>query len=120
MDSHIKIEIEVSSNSIADIIRKFVINNKLESLIGRFIRANDNSYIKCFTNGDVRGVGYFHYDLIGKEFVILSDQPYRVQVHYGVDYKIFGEQYEDMVRVISLETGKEYEVMFHEGWLVNK
>lgn len=120
MDTHIKIEIEVSSNSLVDIIKAVVINNKPESLIGRFIKVKDNSYIKCFTNGDERGRGYFHYDLFGKEFVILSDKPYRVQVHYGTDYKIFGSQFVDMVKVISLETGMEYEVMFNEGWLLDK
>lgn len=92
--------------------------HKPKSFIGRLITIKDNSYIRCITDGDVRGSGkWFHHDLYGKELVVLSEQPYSVQVHYGLDIRTFGNCYVDMVRAISLETGKEYEVMFKEGWL---
>ena len=88
-------------------------NEEKVSMVGKRIIVKDNSYIKRV---GVRQDN--HIDLLGREFVIVSE-PYMKQVHEGVDLRIYGEKYAQMVKVFSLVTMQEYEVMFHEGWLVD-
>lgn len=87
--------------------------NENVSMVGKRIIVKDNSYIKRV---GVRQDN--HIDLLGKEFVIVSE-PYMKQVHEGVDFRIYGAKYVQMVKVFSLVTTQEYEVMFHEGWLLD-
>lgn len=83
-----------------------------ESIIGKRIRVFDNSYCtRLDKHIDM------HQDLYGKDFIIISE-PYRKQVHKGTDLRIYGVNYEDMVKVRSQRTGYEYEVMFREDWIV--
>ena len=81
-------------------------------IIGKRYRVFDNSYAKqldtCVNS---------HQDLYGKEFIIISE-PYKKQVHEGVDYRLYGTKYREMVNVRSQRTGYEYEVMFRKDWIV--
>lgn len=80
------------------------------SVIGRTIIPMDNSYaISLETGCETR--------VYGKKFVCIS-QP------YGKEMKgLFEDSVSDlveMVKVRSVETGREYEIMFAEEWLVTE
>ena len=82
--------------------------SKKPSVIGRIIIPQDNSYATSVETGcDAR--------VYGKKFVCLSE-PYVKEIppfyDGGTIHKV------DMVRVMSVETGRVYEVMFAEEFLV--
>ena len=82
--------------------------SKKPSVIGRIIIPQDNSYATSVETGcDAR--------VYGKKFVCLSE-PYLKEIKPFYDGGIVHKQ--EMVRVISVETGRVYEVMFAEEFLV--
>lgn len=81
------------------------------SQIGKRIKVRDNSYNHCIQTN--------HWsNLIGDELIIISE-PYEKQVHEGVDFRIHGEYWCTMVKAYNPRNGMTYEIMFHEGWLVD-
>ena len=82
--------------------------SKKPSVIGRIIIPQDNSYATSVETGcDAR--------VYGKKFVCLSE-PYIKEIKPFYDGGIVHKQ--EMVRVMSVETGRVYEVMFAEEFLV--
>ena len=82
--------------------------SKKPSVIGRIIIPQDNSYATSVETGcDAR--------VCGKKFVCLSE-PYLKEIKPFYDGGIVHKQ--EMVRVMSVETGRVYEVMFAEEFLV--
>ena len=82
--------------------------SKKPSVIGRIIIPQDNSYATSVETGcDAR--------VYGKKFVCLSE-PYVKEFPLFYDGGIVHKQ--EMVRVMSVETGRVYEVMFAEEFLV--
>ena len=84
--------------------------SKKPSVIGRIIIPQDNSYATSVETGcDAR--------VYGKKFVCLSE-PYVKEIppfyDGGTIHKV------EMVRVMSVETGRVYEVMFSEEFLVSE
>ena len=78
------------------------------SVIGRAIIPMDNSYATSVeTDCDTR--------VYGKKFVCLTE-PYKKEVanYCGTPH------YAEMVKVKSVETGREYEIMFAEEFLVSE
>ena len=81
--------------------------SKKPSVIGRIIIPQDNSYATSVETGcDAR--------VYGKKFVCLSE-PYLKEIKPFYDGGIVHKQ--EMVRVMSVETGRVYEVMFAEEFL---
>ena len=85
-------------------------NSKKPSVIGKIIIPQDNSYAKSLeTDCDVR--------VYGKRFVCLSE-PYVKEIppcyNGGSTHRV------EMVKVASVETGRVYEVMFAEEFLVSE
>ena len=84
--------------------------SKKPSVIGRIIIPQDNSYAKSLDTGCEARV-------YGKKFVCLSE-PYVKEIppfyDGGTIHKV------EMVRVMSVETGRVYEVMFAEEFLVSE
>ena len=84
--------------------------SKKPSVIGRIIIPQDNSYATSVETGcDAR--------VYGKKFVCLSE-PYLKEIKPFYDGGIVHKQ--EMVRVMSVETGRVYEVMFAEEFLVSE
>ena len=82
--------------------------SKKPSVIGRIIIPQDNSYATSVETGcDAR--------VYGKKFVCLSE-PYLKEIKPFYDGGIVHKQ--EMVRGMSVETGRVYEVMFAEEFLV--
>ena len=82
--------------------------SKKPSVIGRIIIPQDNSYATSVETGcDAR--------VYGKKFVCLSE-PYLKEIKPFYDGGIVHKQ--EMVRVMSVQTGRVYEVMFAEEFLV--
>ena len=82
--------------------------SKKPSVIGRIIIPQDNSYATSVETGcDAR--------VYGKKFVCLSE-PYLKEIKPFYDGGIVHKQ--EMVRVMSVETGRVYEVMFAEEFVV--
>ena len=82
--------------------------SKKPSVIGRIIIPQDNSYATSVETGcDAR--------VYGKKFVCLSE-PYLKEIKPFYDGGIVHKQ--EMVRAMSVETGRVYEVMFAEEFLV--
>ena len=82
--------------------------SKKPSVIGRIIIPQDNSYATSVETGcDAR--------VYGKKFICLSE-PYLKEIKPFYDGGIVHKQ--EMVRVMSVETGRVYEVMFAEEFLV--
>ena len=82
--------------------------SKKPSVIGRIIIPQDNSYATSVETGcDAR--------VYGKKFVCLSE-PYLKEIKPFYDGGIVHKQ--EMVRVMSVETGRVYEVIFAEEFLV--
>ena len=84
--------------------------SKKPSVIGRIIIPQDNSYATSVETGcDAR--------VYGKKFVCLSE-PYVKEIppfyDGGTIHKV------EMVRAMSVETGRVYEVMFAEEFLVSE
>ena len=78
------------------------------SVVGKIIIPQDNSYATSVETGcDAR--------VYGKKFVCLSE-PYIKEIKPFYDGGIVHKQ--EMVRVMSVETGRVYEVMFAEEFLV--
>ena len=82
--------------------------SKKPSVIGRIIIPQDNSYATSVETGCEARV-------YGKKFVCLSE-PYLKEIKPFYDGGIVHKQ--EMVRVMSVETGRVYEVMFAEEFLV--
>ena len=82
--------------------------SKKPSVIGRIIIPMDNSYATSVETGCEARV-------YGKKFVCLSE-PYLKEIKPFYDGGIVHKQ--EMVRVMSVETGRVYEVMFAEEFLV--
>lgn len=78
-----------------------IANAQKPSVVGRIIIPQDNSYAKSLETGCTARV-------YGKKFVCISE-PYANILH-----KV------EMVKVRSVETGREYEVMFAEEFLVSE
>ena len=82
--------------------------SKKPSVIGKIIIPQDNSYATSVETGcDAR--------VYGKKFVCLSE-PYIKEIKPFYDGGIVHKQ--EMVRAMSVETGRVYEVMFAEEFLV--
>ena len=80
------------------------------SVVGKIIIPQDNSYAKSLETGcDAR--------VYGKKFVCLSE-PYIKEIKPFYDGGIVHRQ--EMVRVRSVETNREYEVLFAEEFLVSE
>lgn len=80
------------------------------SVVGKIIIPQDNSYAKSLETGcDAR--------VYGKKFVCLSE-PYIKEIKPFYDGGIVHKQ--EMVRVRSVETNREYEVLFAEEFLVSE
>ena len=84
--------------------------SKKPSVIGRIIIPQDNSYAKSLDTGCEARV-------YGKKFVCLSE-PYVKEIaplyNRGTIHRV------EMVKVRSVETDREYEVMFAEEFLVSE
>ena len=85
-----------------------IANAQKPSVVGRIIIPQDNSYAKSLDTGCEARV-------YGKKFVCLSE-PYLKEIKPFYDGGIVHKQ--EMVRVMSVETGRVYEVMFAEEFLV--
>lgn len=85
-----------------------ILNSQKPSVVGRIIIPQDNSYAKSLETGCESRV-------FGKKFVCLSE-PYLKEIKPFYDGGIVHKQ--EMVRVMSVETGRVYEVMFAEEFLV--
>ena len=85
-------------------------NSKKPSVIGRIIIPQDNSYATSVATGCEARV-------YGKKFVCLSE-PYLKEIVPSYDKGIVHKQ--EMVRVASVETGRVYEIMFAEEFLVSE
>ena len=84
--------------------------SKKPSVIGRIIIPQDNSYATSVETGcDAR--------VYGKKFVCLSE-PYLKEIKPFYDGGIVHKQ--EMVRVMSVETGRVYEIMFAEEFLASE
>lgn len=94
----------VVSAMIDALILTELANAQKPSVVGRTIIPQDNSYATSLETGcDAR--------VYGKKFVCLTE-PYVKKVEIG--YKV------EMVKVRSVETDREYEVMFAEEFLVSE
>ena len=79
------------------------------SVVGKIIIPQDNSYATSVETGcDAR--------VYGKKFVCLSE-PYIKEIKPFYDGGIVHKQ--EMVRVMSVETGRVYEILFAEEFLVS-
>ena len=79
------------------------------SVVGKTIIPQDNSYATSVETGcDAR--------VYGKKFVCLSE-PYIKEIKPFYDGGIVHKQ--EMVRVMSVETGRVYEILFAEEFLVS-
>ena len=85
-----------------------IANAQKPSVVGRIIIPQDNSYATSLETGCETRV-------YGKKFVCLSE-PYLKEIKPFYDGGIVHKQ--EMVRVMSVETGRVYEVMFAEEFLV--
>lgn len=87
-----------------------IANAQKPSVVGRTIIPQDNSYAKSLDTGCEARV-------YGKKFVCLSE-PYVKEIppfyDGGTIHKV------EMVRAMSVETGRVYEVMFAEEFLVSE
>ena len=87
-----------------------IANAQKPSVVGRIIIPQDNSYAKSLDTGCEARV-------YGKKFVCLSE-PYVKEIppfyDGGTIHKV------EMVRTMSVETGRVYEVMFAEEFLVQE
>ena len=84
--------------------------SKKPSVIGRIIIPQDNSYATSVETGcDAR--------VYGKKFVCLSE-PYLKEIKPFYDGGIVHKQ--EMVRAMSVETGRVYEIMFAEEFLASE
>ena len=87
-----------------------IANAQKPSVVGRIIIPQDNSYAKSLDTGCEARV-------YGKKFVCLSE-PYVKEIppfyDGGTIHKV------EMVRAMSVETDREYEVMFAEEFLVSE
>ena len=87
-----------------------ILNSQKPSVIGEIIIPQDNSYATSLETGCEARV-------YGKKFVCLSE-PYvkEIKPFYNRDivHKV------EMVQVMSVETGRVYEVMFAEEFLVSE
>ena len=83
--------------------------SKKPSVIGRIIIPQDNSYATSVETGCEARV-------YGKKFVCLSE-PYlkEIKSFYNGDFV----HKQEMVRVMSVETGRVYEILFAEEFLVS-
>ena len=92
------------------IILAEILNSQKPSVIGEIIIPQDNSYATSLETGCEARV-------YGKKFVCLSE-PYvkEIKPFYNGDivHKV------EMVRAMSVETGRVYEVMFAEEFLVSE
>ena len=82
--------------------------SKKPSVIGRIIIPQDNSYATSVETGCEARV-------YGKKFVCLSE-PYIKEIKPFYDGGIVHKQ--EMVRAMSVETGRVYEILFAEEFLV--
>ena len=80
------------------------------SVIGKIIIPQDNSYATSVATGCEARV-------YGKKFVCLSE-PYLKEIVPFYDKGIVHKQ--EMVRVASVETGRVYEILFAEEFLVSE
>ena len=87
-----------------------IANAQKPSVVGRIIIPQDNSYAKSLDTGCEARV-------YGKKFVCLSE-PYVKEFKPSMEG--FQSRKVEMVRVMSLETGRAYEVMFAEEFLVSE
>lgn len=84
--------------------------SKKPSVIGKIIIPQDNSYATSVETGcDAR--------VYGKKFVCLSE-PYIKEIKPFYDGGIVHKQ--EMVRAMSVETGRVYEIMFAEEFLASE
>ena len=84
--------------------------SKKPSVIGRIIIPQDNSYATSVETGCDAMV-------YGKKFVCLSE-PYIKEIKPFYDGGIVHKQ--EMVRAMSVETGRVYEIMFAEEFLASE
>ena len=80
------------------------------SVVGKIIIPMDNSYATSVETGCEARV-------YGKKFICLSE-PYLKEIVPFYDKGIVHKQ--EMVRVASVETGRVYEILFAEEYLVSK
>lgn len=97
------------SELIDAIIFAEIANAQKPSVIGKIIIPQDNSYAKSLETGCEARV-------FGKKFVCLSE-PYlkEIKSFYNGDFV----HKQEMVRVMSVETGRVYEILFAEEFLVS-
>ena len=97
-------------NMFGAIMLAEIANAQKPSVVGRIIIPQDNSYAKSLDTGCEARV-------YGKKFVCLSE-PYVKEIppfyDGGTIHKV------EMVRAMSVETGRVYEVMFAEEFLMSE
>ena len=98
------------SGLIDAIIFAGMANAQKSSVIGKIIIPQDNSYAKSLETGCKTRV-------FGKKFVCLSE-PYAKEIAPLYDGGTINKV--EMVKVRSVETNREYEVMFAEEFLVSE
>ena len=98
------------SEMIDAIILAETARTQKSSVVGKIIIPMDNSYATSVETGCEARV-------YGKKFVCLSE-PYLKEIKPFYDGGIVHKQ--EMVRVMSVETGRVYEIMFAEEYLVSK
>ena len=103
-------EMNTLNPMLGAIILAEIANAQKPSVVGRIIIPQDNSYAKSLDTGCEARV-------YGKKFVCLSE-PYVKEFPLFYDggsiHKV------EMVKVASVETGRVYEVMFAEEFLVSE
>lgn len=90
------------------IILAEAVNTRKPSVVGRIIIPKDNSYATSLETGCEARV-------FGKRFLCLSE-PYLKEIVPFYDGGLTHK--EEMVKVMSVETGRVYEVLFAEEFLV--
>ena len=103
-------EMNILNLMLGAIMLAEIANAQKPSVVGRIIIPQDNSYAKSLDTGCEARV-------YGKKFVCLSE-PYVKEIppfyDGGTIHKV------EMVRAMSVETGRVYEVMFAEEFLVSE
>ena len=107
METKREVVVKIYTNNPAPKVEVNV--EKKESLIGRRYIVKDNGGIKDYATGIERGIG-----LLDREVVIVSEpfvETIRVVGHPPMQ-RLF-------VRVFSLDSGRDYRVLFNEGGLID-
>ena len=106
METKREVVVRIYTNNPAP---KVEVKTEKESLIGRRYIVKDNSGIKDYATGIERGIG-----LLNREVVIVSEPFVETirEVGHPPMQRLF-------VKVFSLDSGRDYRVLFNEGGLID-